>query len=947
MRVTIIDYFKKNRFNIFIFLIFLVLPFFFFRDAFKLSSVILGSGDAIDYISGKSLQIYNLKNFNLIFWNRYSYCGHPVLDFTFLYPISLLLDLIFPIVLSHNLSFLIHFSLAGIFLYLFLNEFNLNKFASFTSGLIFMFSGLLVSNKSIATYKTIIWFPLILLFLERFRKTKRIEFMLAASIFYSFAILGHMQVFFYGSIVLLLYIIYYSLIYKGVKNYFFLLSLLIFVIAFSVGFIFIYTINSSVASSVRGLVSKEYDYFSIGSLSPRLLPILFFPFLFGAKNPDVSGIPHFLRWFGSEDVIGMSIYFGILTIPFFIFGILRKDKHKYFWIFIMILSFLLVLGKYTPLNKLMYYIPIYNRFRYPTRNWFEFGLAFSILSGFGFDSFMKLEKRKVRKIILVSIGILSTVLIGFLLFYILFKNGFQEKIIEYFKPVLLQIYYDGREISEVFKESIKLTNYSIYMPLIIIIVSIFLLILAIFKRNKFIYSLIILFIFLDLFSWGHFEEKNTPNIFLPKDKSVESTKLEFLDDEDSLFRIQSLIEVPSQNIYLRSKNIYYRREYMGGYGYSLLEFNCITEIDENGNANWGKLLRNNNVISILNTRYIILPQMENNKEFMGSIVKYYWSSKGEPVLQGLKSNAEFKHSSLDSEENIIKISGEGNVTKFYKVPINIESDKDYMITFNIKANGTLDDNIFFDFYGDRYDFLEQDLNIAFGEIGEEYARFEMIINSNDVPENTDIYFRVYTTSGGEIWIKDLTINELKKYENYKVVYQDEEIFVLENINCAPRFFAPENIIPVRDYEEAKEILWEYDVKLDSERFDPQKDVLVEGWDIGKCNFNTRDVVIDINDYGNNEVSLDVESKENIFLVFSNTYYPGWSATVDGDETNIYRTDGTIQGIYVPGGKHRIVFNYLPKLFWLYMTISVSSFILTIGTIIVLFFRTRKKSFNND
>jgi len=446
-------------------------------------------------------------------------------------------------------------------------------------------------------------------------------------------------------------------------------------------------------------------------------------------------------------------------------------------------------------------------------------------------------------------------------------------------------------------------------------------------------------------TFGHFDEKNTENIFTPRENVEQSTKLEFLRDKSELFRIYPVVEIPSEYIYYPNKNVYFQSDYVTGYGYSDETFSHITKISETPydvTLNWEESVENNIILSMLNTRYIILPQVEDTDKFVDSIVKYYWDNYGELVIEDLKRGAEFKNSSLDyNEENIIKISGEGRVPKLYKVPINIESNKDYMVVFDIGGDGNLDKNIFFDFYGEGYDFPEQEFSLTCEEITEDYKRIERIINSKDVPENTDIYFRIYTTSGGKLWIKGLVIYELKKYNNYEIVYQDEDVFILENKNFVSRFYAPQKIRSVIDYKEAERILWEYDIKWDSERFNSQTEALVEGWDIEKYNFNTKKVVINAVNYSNNGVSLEVTSKEDIFLVFSNTYYPGWNATIDDNKTKIYRTNGILQGIYVPAGKHRIIFNYLPRLFWLYMGISISSFILIISIVVVLFFRRRR------
>lgn len=65
-------------------------------------------------------------------------------------------------------------------------------------------------------------------------------------------------------------------------------------------------------------------------------------------------------------------------------------------------------------------------------------------------------------------------------------------------------------------------------------------------------------------------------------------------------------------------------------------------------------------------------------------------------------------------------------------------------------------------------------------------------------------------------------------------------------------------------------------------------------------------------YGANELSYDINSKQGGVLVFSDIYYPGWTATVDGKDVEIGRVNYVLRAINVEGGKHSVVLKFDPQ-----------------------------------
>jgi hypothetical protein len=64
-------------------------------------------------------------------------------------------------------------------------------------------------------------------------------------------------------------------------------------------------------------------------------------------------------------------------------------------------------------------------------------------------------------------------------------------------------------------------------------------------------------------------------------------------------------------------------------------------------------------------------------------------------------------------------------------------------------------------------------------------------------------------------------------------------------------------------------------------------------------------------YEPERVEIATRSPREGFVVLSDTYRPGWSAFVDGEEAPILRAQTAFRAVPVPAGEHRILFLYRP------------------------------------
>ncbi len=124
-------------------------------------------------------------------WNPYQAGGVTVIgnpQAALLYPINLILDLLFPINYSYGLSNFLHFLLGGLFLYLFLRSLNIKRASAILAGLCFSLSGFLLPKIALPPMlQTMIWFPLMLYGVEKVSQDFNFKnlFILSFSILFS------------------------------------------------------------------------------------------------------------------------------------------------------------------------------------------------------------------------------------------------------------------------------------------------------------------------------------------------------------------------------------------------------------------------------------------------------------------------------------------------------------------------------------------------------------------------------------------------------------------------------------------------------------------------------------------------------------------------------------------------------------------------------------------
>ncbi|HYK08738.1 MAG TPA: hypothetical protein VEW42_04550 [Candidatus Eisenbacteria bacterium] len=290
------------------------------------------------------------------FWNPYMLGGMPfaaVLNLSVFNWLNVLY-FIFPVPRALTIQAIIDLFLIGSFQFILLRSKNVSKTVSLIGGVCFMLSGtVFVFTDHIAILDPIIYIPIIFLLMGYFFERRKLRF-LFLSIFIQFLqiLSGHPQITYYTMLFVSFYILsqHKLLLWKRIQY-------CIMYILFSVGLASFQLIPfiELILHSNRPVGSLSYA--TSGSFDIAHLITIFFPTFFGTKL--------FGNWWGSQTML--TGYIGVASMLLLYLGIkYAQFREKSFYLFALVLSFLLSLGKFGLIYFLFYYfVPGWSSFRSP------------------------------------------------------------------------------------------------------------------------------------------------------------------------------------------------------------------------------------------------------------------------------------------------------------------------------------------------------------------------------------------------------------------------------------------------------------------------------------------------------------------------------------------------------------------------------------------------------
>jgi Bacterial membrane protein YfhO len=331
-----------------------------------------------------------IRHGELPLWTPYVLSGYPLLSMSQIaigYPLTWgYLFLSGP--WAEQLYVLAPFLLAPVFTYAYVRELRRSRLAALLAGLAFGYGGTMcgaIANSGMLT-NGLMWTPLVLLFIDRARQRSLTYCLLWTSIAYSMSVLaGHGQSYVYVGLVAMSYGLFLSLssIFEprtpqsGKQAWItwsnlrpLLVALGALVMSAGVAAFQVLEALRAARRSVR--TGLSYEAFGDGSFTLReaLLSI---------------GAPLYHYIDTSAYLTPLVLALAITAAVCAWLGRGTRDPRIWFWLAVAVVGFVLMLGAHTPAYRIVYHVPVLNSFRVPSRHTFEWTLAISILSAFGWD----------------------------------------------------------------------------------------------------------------------------------------------------------------------------------------------------------------------------------------------------------------------------------------------------------------------------------------------------------------------------------------------------------------------------------------------------------------------------------------------------------------------------------------------------------------------------------
>ena len=371
-----------------------------------LSGHLLAGIDFIEFYLPMKKFLYDelLLHQTIPYWNPYIFGGMPFwahFESTIFYPLGFLFYLLSP-EKAYGYTMFLHFCLAGFFMYLLARSLGVSEVGGVVASAVFTCNGFLMAILFLghmSPVESYIWLPLVIYFINRAVHADGIwpDAIIAGALWGIQILAGAPQDAFYTFLAATLFLLCMYKVRNAVEasaKRLLGIVLTVFVVGASFSSIQILPALELINESVRTALDS-YEWSTLASYPLQGIITALLPHFFGNYADGsvwVSNTPWSLPQ--------QNLYTGILTLVLLGFVSLQMKVEVRVIIFgglLAIVSLILAFGHNTPIYKIVYLLPGFDRFRAPSKIMVLWALSMALLAGIGMDGLLSHMKKGFKR----------------------------------------------------------------------------------------------------------------------------------------------------------------------------------------------------------------------------------------------------------------------------------------------------------------------------------------------------------------------------------------------------------------------------------------------------------------------------------------------------------------------------------------------------------------------
>ncbi|HET6862547.1 MAG TPA: YfhO family protein [Pyrinomonadaceae bacterium] len=922
-----------------------------------LAHLVLGPDDGVLFNIPLRVTTANLlRAGELPIWNPYIFGGMPLFATAqggLLFPLNWIYLLFSPAVAT-NMMVIATYMVAGLGAYLFARKTGSSVAGAVVTGLIWQMGGFLVAQIShINIAHTAALLPWTLWSLERYvetgsrRRGALLAVLVAVQIF-----AGHQQTFAYTFLLFCVYAIVMAFGNERTRKRY-LLSLGFAIAGVMLAAIQIVPTFELLENSIRS--EATYDFFSSFSMPPSFIATYLAPYIMGGGDGRLFRAPYIGQAFYTEYVSYASILGVMLAVTALL---LKPDRRTRLWAAVVIAGLALAFGRFLPLNvyRVVYYVPILNLFRVPARHLVEVHFAVAMLAGRGLTAISwspNVERVKYR-VATVAIGV-------FLLTW---------SIVTWLRPASFRLVRDAPvtllRAPELFMPLVfaTLSAWAIWAfanrwrgataSLV-----------AVLALDLFLWG---------QFSGWYPSAKRIPAEYWGTPESVELLRSIAPADRSS-YRILTSHQSfkPNSSVHTSGWLLWTEPDIYSMFGISNVAgydgFGLERYSELAGQMKlWGELtdpnatLRSNSrEIDLLNARYLIARHDDAPEPIVNAddvAPPSAFPDATETYANLMFSREDLALSNINSRKllrlrvppvKVDHIAIVSNLSWADQVPdgaavahLKLNARDGRVFEFDLRA-GTDTADWSYDRPDIRARIKHSRAAVATSfDLSDSQYKYEghtylasfalpdkAIIESGQISidhrdDSPDLFLSISHVSlidtkeqktyamGRDMFTIENTVDTSGSRVNtdrWRHVAKGRHFDIYENGRALPRAWMTSDVQVLNGALILQVI--RTGVLPDGSKWDPLRTALVESAVPGGPTNSRETGKVTIKSYGASRIDLSAEATNNSFLVLAENDYPGWRAYIDGQSTEVIRTNYALRGLVIPSGQHQIVFVYRP------------------------------------